>query len=223
MSYCPHITEKCSWGWDVTHICLESHSSETAGPSQWVPAVDLGAWTSPEISANIYSFLHRGLVLSRTQGGQCWLSAWGLKVYFVLSLGQALPWVPSCQWTLSPTSCCLSPCSQKPAASSIRGWVTDRGMAQLCLLWGIRGPQLWHLSPVGWGKRRWKRVVLNEPLLALAEGELGITSTCASVQWVSWQMEFVICQAWNLLSIVRTLLYGVSIFVWELQPVKEAS
>lgn len=89
----------------LTHVCLESHSSETAGPSRWVPAVALRAWTYPEISANIFSFFPLGLVLSRTQGGQRWLSTWGLKVYAVLSLGQGLPWVPSCQWTLSPTSC----------------------------------------------------------------------------------------------------------------------
>ena len=56
---------------NVTHICLESHSSEAVGPSQWVPSVDLRAWTYPEISANIYSFFHLGLVLSRTKGGQC--------------------------------------------------------------------------------------------------------------------------------------------------------
>ena len=58
-------------------LCLESHSSETVGPSQWVPSKDLRAWTYPEISANIYSFFHLGLVLSRTKGGQCWLSIWG--------------------------------------------------------------------------------------------------------------------------------------------------
>lgn len=70
---------------NVTHICLESHSSETAGPSQWVPSVALRAWTYPEISANIYSFFHLGLVLS--SAGLRVLSAdspsEGVKVYFV--------------------------------------------------------------------------------------------------------------------------------------------
>lgn len=182
------ISQKNAAEAETLHICLESHSSEAAGPSRWVPAVDLRAWASPEISANIHSFLHLGLALSRTKGGQCWLSTWGLKVCV-----RPCPGFPR-QWTLSPASCCLSPRSQKPAASSRRGWGTDRGTAQPCLLRGIRGPQLVASQPC-WVRQTEKETggILNEPLLVLAEGELGTASIYASVQWVSWQIEFVIC------------------------------
>ena len=59
-------------------------------------------------------------------------------------------------------------------------------MAQPCLLWGIRGPQLVAFQ-LCWVRQKEKEMdgILNEPLLVLAEGELGTASFYASVEWVN--------------------------------------
>lgn len=75
--------------------------------------------------------------------------------------------------------------TQPETSCIVHKGMSDRGMAQPCLLWGIRGPQL-VASQLCWVRQTEKETggILNEPFLVLAEGDLGTASIYASVQWV---------------------------------------